>query len=133
KAIPVSPRVLYRQRYTIHTPGAKGVNVARGITDEDERARLASIVADHVAAMEDWLSRMGDIRDPEDVARVRRVVEAHRTGGSILRTAARGQPTERITADLDLGVAARLEAEDALADPATPLGPIDWPPLPRDY
>ncbi|HET7408973.1 MAG TPA: ribonuclease E/G, partial [Paracoccaceae bacterium] len=133
KAIPVSPRVLYRERYTIHTPGAAGVNVARGIAAEAERARLAGIVEGHVAAMEDWLGRMADVRDPADVARIRRVVEAHRTGGTILRTAAQGQPAERITADLDLATAARLVAEDALSDADTPLGPVGQPPLPRDY
>ena len=133
KAIPVSPRVLYRERFTIHTPGAAGVNVARGITEEEERARLGGIVEGHVADMVDWLGRMAELRDPDDVARVRRVVEAHRSGGTILRSAARGQPAERIVTDLNLATAARLEAEDALADPATPLGPIDEPPLPRVY
>ncbi len=133
KAVPVSPRVLHRQRYAIHTPGAKGINVARGIADEAERARLTGIVEAHIASMEDWLARMGDVRDPDDVARVRRVVGAHRTSGAILRTAAEGQPDERIVADLDLAVAARLDLEDALADPETPLGVVQMAPLPRDY
>ncbi len=121
KAVPVSPRVLHRQRYSIHTPGAKGINVARGIADAAERTRLTGIVEKHIASLEDWLARMGDVRDPDDVARVRRMIGAHRTGGAILRTAAEGQTAERIVADLDLAVAARLDAEDALADPATPL------------
>jgi Ribonuclease G/E len=133
KAIPVSPRVLYRERYTIHTPGAKGVNVARGIADEGERARLTGIVEGHVAMMEGWVGRMAEARDPDDVALVRRVIEAHRTGGTILRTAAAGQPAERITADLDQTTAARLQAEEALADRDTPLGVIKEPPLPREY
>lgn len=133
KAVPVSPRVLYRERYTIHTPGAKGINVARGITDEAERARLVAAVEEYVAGMEDWVARMGDVRDADDVERVRRVIEAHRTGGTILRTAAEGQPAGRITADLGLATAARLEAEDMLADPGQPLGVVDLPPLPREY
>lgn len=131
KAVPVTPRILYRERYTIHTPGAPGINVARGITDEAERARLVAIVQEHVAAMEDWLARMAEIRDPDDVARVRRVVEAHGTGGTILRSAAEGQPAERIIADLDLAVAARLDAEDMLADPEVPLGVVRMAPLPH--
>ncbi len=133
KAAPVTRRVLWRQRYTIHTPGAPGINVARGIADPDERARLVRIVEDHGATMEGWLARMADTRDPDDVARVRRVLEALREGGTILRTAARGQPPERIVRDLDLAVAARLAAEDALADPASPLGVVGMAPLPRDY
>lgn len=132
KAVPVSPRVLYRQRYTIHTPGAPGVNVARGIGDPDERARLQAAVEAHAAALEDWLRRRGDER-AEDAARVRRVLEAHRTGGTILRSAAMGQPAERIARDLDLAFAARLDAEDALADQARPLGPVAPAPSPAEY
>ncbi len=131
KAVPVSPRVLYRQRYTIHTPGAPGINVARGIGDPDERARLQSAVEAHIAALGDWLARRGADR-PEDAARIRRVLEAHETGGTILRSAAGGQPAERIGRDLDLAVAARLGAEDALADAARPLGVVAAAPLPRD-
>ena len=133
KAVPVSRRVLYRQRYTIHTPGAPGINVARGIDPSEERARLIRIVDDHVASMEDWVSRMADICDPDDVARVRRVLSALRDGGTILRTAAKGQPSERITRDLDLAVAARLSAEDELADPEMPPGLVAMAPLPREY
>ena len=132
KAVPVSPRVLYRQRYSIHTPGAPGVNVARGIAEPDERARLQAAVEAHIASLDDWLRRRGAER-PEEAARVRRVLEAHASGGTILRSAARGQPAERIARDLDLAVAARLAAEDALADPARPLGPVLAAPSPADY
>jgi ribonuclease G len=109
------------------------VNVARGITGDDERARLAAIVEAHVAAMEDWIGRMAGARDPDDVALVRRVIDAHRTGGTILRSAAAGQPAERIVADLDQATAARLHAEEALADRGTPPGVVGEPPLPRVY
>lgn len=132
KAVPVSPRVLYRQRYTIHTPGAPAINVARGITDPDERVRLQAAVKAHVAALEDWVARREEDR-PEDAARVRRILEAHATGGTILRSAARGQPAERIARDLDLAVAARLDAEDALADAEQALGPVASAPPPRDF
>lgn len=132
KAVPVSPRVLYRERYVIHTPGAPGVNVARAITDETERARLAGIVADQVAAMEDRLARIGGARDSGAVAEIARRVDAHRTGGTILRSAARGQPGGRIIADLDLAIAARAEAEAALADRAVAPGPVGAPPRPCD-
>lgn len=133
KAIPVSPRVLYRQRYTIHTPGNPGINVSRAIRDEEERARLAGIVTTHIAELENWLGRIGANREPTEAERVRRMIEAHQDGGTILRSAAQGEPPERITADLDLGVAARLKAEDQLADPAVPLGVIAGPALPHEY
>lgn len=132
KAVPVTPRVLYRQRYTIHTPGAPGVNVARGIADPDERARLQGIVEAHIAAHGDWLARRGAER-PDEAARIRRVLAAHSTGGTILRSAAKGQPDERITRDLDLAVEARLAAEDALADVSVAFGPVADAPLPRDH
>jgi Ribonuclease G/E len=132
KAVPVSPRVLYRQRYAIHTPGAPGINVARSIGEGEERARLQAAVEAHIAALGDWLARRGADR-PDEAARVRRVLEAHRTGGTILRSAARGQPGERIARDLDLAVAARLDAEDALGDAARPLGPVAPAPLPHLY
>jgi len=133
KAIPVSPRVLYRQRYTIHTPGNPGINVSRAIRDEDERARLAGIVETHIAELENWLGRIGASREPSEAERVRRMVEALRDSGTILRSAARGEPTEGIIADLELGIAARLEAEDRLADPAVPPGVIAAPALPHEY
>ncbi len=132
KAVPVSPRVLYRQRYTIHTPGAAGVNVARGIDDADERARLQAVVEAHIAALDDWLVRRGDDR-PDEAARIRRVLEAHATGGTILRSAAKGAQAERVARDLDLAVEARLAAEERLADPGVALGPVAPGPLPRDY
>ncbi len=131
KAVPVSHRVLYRQRYTIHTPGAPGINVARGIADPDERARLQAVVDAHIAAMADWLARRGAER-PEEAARIRRVLDAHATGGTILRSAAGGEPAERIARDLDLAVAARLAAEQGLTDPGVPLGPVAPPPPPRE-
>jgi ribonuclease G len=132
KAVPVSPRVLYRQRYSIHTPGAPGVNVARGIVDAEERARLQTIVEAHIGTLDDWLARRGDER-PDEAARIRRVLEAHATGGTILRSAAAGEPGERIARDLDLAVAARLTAEERLADRSVPLGLVSPGPLPREF
>jgi Ribonuclease G/E len=43
KAVPVTDRVLFKSRYAIVTPDAPGLNVARSITDEAERARLLAI------------------------------------------------------------------------------------------
>ena len=43
KAVPMTPKVLYRGRYAILTPGAPGINIARALKDRDERARLSAI------------------------------------------------------------------------------------------
>jgi len=43
KAAPATQRILFKGRYAILTPGAKGRNVARSIKDEAERDRLAEI------------------------------------------------------------------------------------------
>jgi len=43
KAAPVTTRLLFKGRYGILTPGAGGLNIARAIRDEDERARLGEI------------------------------------------------------------------------------------------
>lgn len=43
KAVPVTPRLLFKSRYAIVTPDAPGVNISRQIKDEDTRDRLAEI------------------------------------------------------------------------------------------
>ena len=40
KAVPVTPRLLFKSRYAIVTPGAPGLNVSRSVRDEDQRDRL---------------------------------------------------------------------------------------------
>jgi len=42
----VTDRVIFKGRYVIVTPGAKGINVSRQIRDEEERVRLLEIVHD---------------------------------------------------------------------------------------
>jgi Ribonuclease G/E len=46
KAVPVTPRPLFKSRYAIVTPGAPGLNVSRRIRDEAERDRLLEIAHD---------------------------------------------------------------------------------------
>ena len=46
KAVPVTDRVIFKGRYVIVTPGAKGINVSRQIRDEEEKVRLLEIVHD---------------------------------------------------------------------------------------
>ncbi|MEM7724702.1 MAG: ribonuclease E/G [Pseudomonadota bacterium] len=43
KAVPVSPKLLFKSRYAIITPGAPGLNISRAIKDEAERDRLLEI------------------------------------------------------------------------------------------
>lgn len=42
KAIPVTPRVLFKGRYAIVTPDAPGINISRAIRDEEKRVELRS-------------------------------------------------------------------------------------------
>jgi Ribonuclease G/E len=49
KAVPVTPRPLFKSRYAIVTPGAPGLNVSRRIRDEAERDRLLEIAHDAMA------------------------------------------------------------------------------------
>ena len=43
KALPVTPRLLFKSRHAIVTPDAPGLNISRQIEDEDERDRLADL------------------------------------------------------------------------------------------
>lgn len=45
KAVPVTARLLFKGRWAIVTPGAPGLNIARGIRDDAERLRLHGIAA----------------------------------------------------------------------------------------
>ena len=76
KAAPATDRLLFKSRYCIITPGAKGYNVARSIKDEDERERLLGIAN---AIMDDA---------PEGF-------------GLILRTSCMDADAEAIAADID--------------------------------
>lgn len=40
KAVPVSPKLTFKGRYAIATPGAPGINVSKAIRDEEERGRV---------------------------------------------------------------------------------------------
>lgn len=55
KASPVNSRLLFKGRYGILTPDAKGLNVARSIRDDDERDRLTVIAHDAMEGAPDNL------------------------------------------------------------------------------
>jgi len=46
KALPVTPRLLLKSRYAIVTPGAPGINISRGLRDDDRRDALQGIAAE---------------------------------------------------------------------------------------
>jgi Ribonuclease G/E len=87
KAVPVTPRLLFKSRHAIVTPDAPGLNLSRRVRDEEDRARLEGIAA---AAM------------------------AGSAMGLILRTAAVTGEDDEIAADI---AAMRGLAERVLADP----------------
>lgn len=88
KAVPVTPKLLFKSRYAIATPGAPGLNVSRAIRDEAERDRLLEVAH---AAMEG---------STEDL-------------GLILRSAAEGAAEDAVTEDVS---AMRALAEAVAAD-----------------
>lgn len=90
KAIPVTPKCLFKSRYAIVTPDAPGLNVSRTIRDEDERARLVEIARDTMAGAAENL-------------------------GVILRSACDGVAREAVAEDIAL---MRGLAQDVLAEPA---------------
>ena len=55
KAMPVTTRLLFKSRYAIVTPGAPGLNISRGIRDEDERDRLLEIAHETMDGAENGL------------------------------------------------------------------------------
>ncbi|RED11192.1 ribonuclease E/G [Pontivivens insulae] len=88
KAAPVTPRLTFKSRYAIVTPGAPGLNVARKIRDEEERERLDLIA--------------------------REEMEGAAGLGLVLRTASDGADEDAIRADV---AEMRALAEQVLADP----------------
>lgn len=75
KAAPVTTRLLFKGRYAIVTPEAKGLNIARSIRDDEERVRLADIATDAMAGADDGI-------------------------GLIMRTAAAGTDQSAITGEV---------------------------------
>lgn len=101
KAVPVTPKLLFKSRYAIVTPGAPGLNVSRSIRDDDIRDHLLELA--HVA-MEARIDSAMDGR-------------AH---GLILRSASATATVDDITSDIN---AMCDLAETILADTD---GPPEW-------
>ncbi len=77
KAIPVTPRLLFKSRYAIVTPGAPGLNISRQIREDEERDALLEIAHEAVA----------DTPLPEGA-------------GLILRSAAAGADSDAVAEDI---------------------------------
>lgn len=73
KALPVTPKIIFKSRYAIVTPGAPGLNISKSIKDEEERVRLKEIA--HEAELPDGT-------------------------GLILRSLCEGAPAEDIAMDI---------------------------------
>jgi len=75
KAIPVTAKLLFKSRYAIVTPGAPGLNVARGIRDDEMRDQLLEIAHEAMDAVPTGGGAMGLIlrsscagADPDEIA-----------------------------------------------------------------
>jgi Ribonuclease G/E len=81
KALPVTPRLLFKSRHAIVTPDAPGLNLSRRIHDTGERARIAAAAAAAMAGSEMGLilrsaaAGAGDDEIAEDVAAMRALAE----------------------------------------------------------
>ncbi|MEM9854473.1 MAG: ribonuclease E/G [Pseudomonadota bacterium] len=53
KAPPVSDKLLFKSRYAIITPGARGLNISRAIRDDDRRDALQGLAHEGMAAAPD--------------------------------------------------------------------------------
>lgn len=84
KASPVTDRLLFKSRYCIVTPGAPGLNIARSIRDEEERARLRFMAEDVMDGAEEAFGAIlrsaaegvADDLLAEDLATMRGLAEA---------------------------------------------------------
>jgi Ribonuclease G/E len=87
KAVPVTPRILFKSRFCIVTPDKPGANLSRSIKDEDSRAALQALLS--------------DIDMPDGL-------------GVIIRSAAEGASEVAVTEDLTRTLAL---AQAVIADP----------------
>lgn len=92
KAVPVTPKILFKSRYAIVTPDAPGLNVSRAMKDDAERDRLLEIAHDAMDGADAGL-------------------------GLILRSACEGVAADAIAEDI---AAMRAVAHDVCGETAGP-------------
>ncbi|MEL6678482.1 MAG: ribonuclease E/G [Pseudomonadota bacterium] len=97
KAVPVTPRLLFKSRFAIVTPGSPGLNIARRIRDEEERERLDAIARAEMDGGE---------------------------AGLILRSACAGADDEEIAEDIAEMRELSMRVSSALDGPAECLLPV---------
>lgn len=84
KASPVTDRLLFKSRFAIVTPGAPGLNIARSIRDDEDRARLRFLAEDVMDGAADGFgailrSAAGGAEEEavaDDLSRMRQLAEA---------------------------------------------------------
>lgn len=82
KASPVSKRILFKSRYSIVTPAALGINIARSIRNDEERVRLMDIADEAMKGEEHGLIVRSSAMDVDneiisnDINRLLEVVRA---------------------------------------------------------
>ncbi len=81
KAVPLSPRLLFKSRYAILTPEAPGINISRRIRDDEARVRLLEVAHDAMAGSDSGLilRSLAESADPDviadDIAALRALAE----------------------------------------------------------
>ena len=141
KATPATPRVIFKSRFAIVTPGSEGANIARSIGDEERRVELRDLLGR--VSIPDGLgivlrSAAGDAEDEAVLADIDATLELAEKilneplsgapekllkGPSALDLAWRDWPAPGIS-DTKSGSFSRhgiVEAIDRLADPHEPL------------
>ncbi len=80
KAAPVSRKILLKNRYSIVTPDAPGINIARSIRDEEERDRLLEIAHEAMDGDEGLIIRSSarGIAAEDLIADIRQIVASAR-------------------------------------------------------
>lgn len=102
KALPVTTRLLFRSRYVILTPGAPGLNIARGIKDETLRTRLGA------------LAEAGMAGAAEDLGLILRSAAAHAADADVAGDIAETRAlAEAVAADLSGPPELLVDAPDA--------------------
>ena len=84
KAVPLTTRLLFKGRHAIVTPGAPGINIARGLRDEARRAVLASLATDAMADCDAGLILRSICDTAEDDAILADIAALRTLSGAVL-------------------------------------------------
>ncbi|MEI4233414.1 ribonuclease E/G [Roseovarius sp. D22-M7] len=95
KALPVTARLLFKSRYAIVTPEAPGLNLSRGIKDEDLRDSLLEIAHDALGGQEIGLILRSACADADPDAVAEDIRAMHDLARAVLADAA-GQGPEKL-------------------------------------